>query len=334
MEATTSAEKIKIYPNGSSYIGLCLAISSSVFIGSSFIIKKISLIRLSKRGVRAGAGGFGYLIDWMWWLGLLSMGIGELANFAAYAFAPASLVTPLGALSVLVSAVLASKFLNEKLNIFGKLGCLLCVLGSTVLVIHSPKDDMVPSTDELLKQTQNMAFINYVIIIAMIALSILFFIGPKYGTRYVAIYLLLCSSVGSFTVMACKALGLTIRENSVNDGVTNYWLLFVLSLIILFCICIQMNYLNKSLDLFSTSVVTPIYYVMFTTFVIIASSILFEEWKKMNGIDMLGALCGFLVTIIAIFLLHYFKDVSTVQAQQRTSSIQYGTQNNFFSRYV
>lgn len=48
------------------------------------------------------------------------MGIGEGANFAAYVFAPASLVTPLGALSVLVSAVLASKYLNERLNLLAK----------------------------------------------------------------------------------------------------------------------------------------------------------------------------------------------------------------------
>lgn len=32
----------------------------------------------------------------------VSVGTGEAANFAAYAFAPATLVTPLGALSVLV----------------------------------------------------------------------------------------------------------------------------------------------------------------------------------------------------------------------------------------
>lgn len=48
------------------------------------------------------------------------MGIGELANFSAYAFAPASLVTPLGALSVLVSSILASRYLNEHLNTLGK----------------------------------------------------------------------------------------------------------------------------------------------------------------------------------------------------------------------
>lgn len=60
--------------------------------------------------MRAGQGGHAYLKEWLWWAGLLSMGAGEVANFAAYAFAPATLVTPLGALSVLVSAILSSHF--------------------------------------------------------------------------------------------------------------------------------------------------------------------------------------------------------------------------------
>ena len=33
---------------------------------------------------------------------MLTMIVGEIANFAAYAFAPAILVTPLGALSIIV----------------------------------------------------------------------------------------------------------------------------------------------------------------------------------------------------------------------------------------
>ena len=49
-----------------------------------------------------GSGGFGYLREVQWWAGLITMGLGELCNFAAYGFAPASVVTPLGALSVLV----------------------------------------------------------------------------------------------------------------------------------------------------------------------------------------------------------------------------------------
>ena len=55
------------------------------------------------------------------------VGIGEVANFAAYAFAPSTLVAPLGALSVIVSALLSARFLNEHLNIFGLIGARLLV---------------------------------------------------------------------------------------------------------------------------------------------------------------------------------------------------------------
>lgn len=110
-----------------------------------------------------------------------SVGAGEAANFAAYAFAPATLVTPLGALSVLVryaskrsgailtffffpkrhwlspmmscpsalSAVLSSYFLSERLNLHGKLGCLLSVLGSITMVIHAPKEEEISSLEDM-----------------------------------------------------------------------------------------------------------------------------------------------------------------------------------------
>ncbi|XP_015756368.1 PREDICTED: magnesium transporter NIPA3-like isoform X2 [Acropora digitifera] len=89
--------------NSGFYTGLALAISSSVFIGTSFIVKKKGLLKVaSSSGMRAGQGGYAYLREWLWWLGLITMAVGEIANFTAYAFAPAILVTPLGALSVLV----------------------------------------------------------------------------------------------------------------------------------------------------------------------------------------------------------------------------------------
>lgn len=56
---------------------------------------------MTRTGI-SGAGGFGYLFEPMWWAGLISMIVGEAANFVAYAFAPAILVTPLGALSIIV----------------------------------------------------------------------------------------------------------------------------------------------------------------------------------------------------------------------------------------
>lgn len=57
------------------------------------------------------------------------------------------------------SAVLSSYLLGETLNILGKLGCLLCLLGSVLLVIHAPQEQEVTSlqdmTNKLLEPGEN-----------------------------------------------------------------------------------------------------------------------------------------------------------------------------------
>ena len=105
--------------------GLILAVSSSIFIGSSFIIKKKGLKKAGASGVRAGEGGHGYLSEPWWWAGMITMIVGEVANFAAYAFAPAILVTPLGALSIIFSAR-AFHFERETAYIWSAWLCSLC----------------------------------------------------------------------------------------------------------------------------------------------------------------------------------------------------------------
>ena len=132
------------------YIGLALAILSTMAIGSSFVITKKGLIDAGQRHGFEG-DGFAYLKSPIWWGGIITMVIGEVANFAAYAFAPAILVTPLGALSVLIGAVLGSYFLKERLGTLGKLGCALCLIGSVIIVLHAPPDREIQTVDEILQ---------------------------------------------------------------------------------------------------------------------------------------------------------------------------------------
>lgn len=42
--------------------------------------------------------------------------------------------------------------------------------------------------------------------------SIFFYFGPRYGSSNVIVYVTMCSSSGSLTVMWCKGLGLAIKE--------------------------------------------------------------------------------------------------------------------------
>lgn len=233
-----------------------------------------------------------------------------MLNFTAYMFAPASLVTPLGALSVIITSILASKFLNERLNLLGKMGCFLCIIGSTIIVIHSPKENEVNDLNLLIEKASDPAFVTYVIFVLALSAFIAFYLGPRIGNKNVVVYVLLCSAMGSLTVCSCKALGLAIKDTI--SGKSNDFgssLPYVLVIISAVFIAIQMNYLNKALDIFNTSIVTPIYYVIFTSLVIAASAILFKEWKSMDASNIVGDICGFLVVICAVILLNAFRDM-------------------------
>uniref|UniRef100_A0A8B9W929 NIPA like domain containing 1 n=1 Tax=Bos mutus grunniens TaxID=30521 RepID=A0A8B9W929_BOSMU len=290
------------------YIGLVLAISSSIFIGSSFILKKKGLLQLAKKGVtRAGQGGHSYLKEWLWWAGLLSMGAGEAVNFAAYAFAPATLVTSLGALSVLVSAILSSYFLNEQLNIHGKIGCILSILGSTVMVIHAPQEEKVATLHEMEMKLRDPGFICFAVIITVISLVLILIVAPKKGQTNILVYISICSLIGAFSVSSVKGLGIAIELLEWKPAYKH--LVFVLLAVLVLSVATQINYLNKALDTFNTSLVTPIYYVLFTSMVVTCSAILFQEWYGMNAGDVIGTLSGFFTIINGIFLLHAFKNI-------------------------
>ncbi|XP_070028246.1 probable magnesium transporter NIPA3 isoform X3 [Nicotiana sylvestris] len=256
--------------------GLCLAISSSLFIGSSFIIKKKGLQKAGASGVRAGAGGYSYLLEPLWWAGMITMIVGEIANFAAYAFAPAVLVTPLGALSIIISAALAHMILGEKLHIFGMVGCVLCIVGSTTICLHAPQERQIESVKELWDLATEPAFLLYATLVIVAVVIIIVQYIPKYGQTHIIAYIGVCSLVGSIGVMSVRALGIALKLTFSGMNQLLYPQTWVFAVVMATCVFTQMNYLNKALDTFNTALVSPIYYVMFTSLTIVASVIMFK----------------------------------------------------------
>ncbi|KAI4317353.1 hypothetical protein L6164_025226 [Bauhinia variegata] len=291
--------------------GLLLAISSSIFIGSSFIIKKKGLKRAGNTGHGAAAGGHGYLLEPWWWIGMLTMIVGEIANFAAYAFAPAILVTPLGALSIIFSAVLAHFILKERLHIFGMLGCLLCVVGSTTIVLHAPHERNIHSVKEVWELATEPAFLVYISIVVILVSVLIFRYVPRYGQTHMIVYIGICSLMGSLTVMSVKAVGIALKLSFEGANQFKYFQTWIFTLVVIGCCLLQINYLNKALDTFNTAVVSPVYYVMFTTFTIIASVIMFKDWDTQNASQIASELCGFVTILSGTFLLHKTKDMGS-----------------------
>jgi hypothetical protein len=144
----------------------------------------------------------------------------------------------------------------------------------------------------------------------MVALYLIYWVSPEYGQTNILVYIAICSLIGSLSVMACKGLSIALKLTLSGNSQLQNPLAWFFALSVAVCIAVQMNYLNKSLDIFNTSLVTPLYYVMFTTLTIVASAILFHEWQQLTNGDIIGAICGFLTIVCGVFLLHAFKDIN------------------------
>ncbi|KAF3440675.1 hypothetical protein FNV43_RR18959 [Rhamnella rubrinervis] len=288
----------------SNLIGFILAVVSSAFIGSSFIIKKKGLRRAGVNGPRASVGGYGYLLEPLWWVGMVTMIVGEIANFVAYIYAPAVLVTPLGALSIIVSAVLAHFMLKEKLQKMGMLGCLLCIVGSTMIVLHAPEERSLSSVEEIWELAIQPAFLLYTASAVAVALVLILYCAPRYGQTNIMIYIGICSIIGSLTVMSVKAIGIAIKLTLEGTNQLRYFQTWIFAMVAISCIITQLNYLNMALDNFNTAIVSPIYYAMFTSFTIFASAIMFKDYSGQSASSIASELCGFITVLSGTAVLH------------------------------
>ncbi|CAZ79693.1 unnamed protein product [Tuber melanosporum] len=255
---------------------------------------------------------------------MITMILGEIANFAAYAFAPAILVTPLGALSVLVGAVLGTYFLREELGVLGKLGCAICLIGSVIIVLHAPPDEDIQTIDEILYYAIQPGFLAYVAIVSAFSSIMIYKVSPKYGKKNPLIYISICGSVGSLTVMSSKAFGIAVKLTFAGNNQFTHPSTYVFIIVVAVCILTQMNYFNKALSQFSSSLVTPLYYVTFTTATLIASFILFQGFNTTDPVNTISLLCGFLIIFGGVYLLNLSRSDPNGHRLAANGSASYG----------
>ncbi|KAJ3072660.1 hypothetical protein HDU98_003183 [Podochytrium sp. JEL0797] len=301
MSSSTTASE----PDWHKPVGISLALLSGVFIGSSFILKKKGLLDAKKKHGEIGSG-HAYMSSPLWWVGLALMALGEMCNFGAYAFVPAILVTPLGALSVVISAILSSYFLEEHLNFSGKIGCAQCVIGATIIVLNAPETSSAQTMPEFFAYVVAPGFLVYCGILMFVILYLIYQVSPRYGSKYPIVYISICSMVGSFLVVSIQGFGTSIVYSSAHwndDNQFRYWTMYLLLGFVVFSVVSQIHFLNKALNQFSTAIVTPVYYVFFTTMTLLTSAVLFQGFPVGSVTSGLMMITGFLVIVGGVALL-------------------------------
>ncbi|KAJ2933187.1 hypothetical protein H1R20_g3920, partial [Candolleomyces eurysporus] len=274
------------------YIGLALAVSSSLAIGTSFIITKKGLNEAANKSVygQQASENLAYLKSPTWWAGMTTR-----------------------------VAVLASVFLKEHLGHLGRLGCTLCLLGSLIIVLHAPSDKDINSVEEFLLFAVQPGFLMYCFTVLVFSLIMIYFFVPKYGKTNPLVYISICSLVGSVSVMAIKGFGIAVKLTFSGHNQFTHFSTYLFGITVAGCILVQMNYFNKALDTFSTNVVNPMYYVGFSTATLVASIILFQGFNTDDTANAVSLLTGFVVTFLGVHLLNLSPDSQNPRSTTTTA---------------
>lgn len=78
-------------------------------------------------------------------------------------------------------------------------------------------------------------------------------VAPVYGKKNPLVYLSICSTVGSISVMAVKAFGIALKLTFAGNNQFTHPSTYVFMIITAVCILTQMNYFNKALSQFPTN---------------------------------------------------------------------------------
>jgi magnesium transporter len=323
-----------------SVIGLLLAVVSNIVIAGALNLQKIA-------GLKAKDEGLDFHKSRRWWAAVILMCVGEFGNFTAYAFAPATLVAPLGAVSVVANSAISSLLGLEAFRFQDIVGTALVVCGGCVLVLFAPAGEANFSLLELESYLLGGVFLVYIGLVLSVYIMLHLYRIHSSNRSGPVIDLVMTAIIGSVTVqhalintsryytpclirasvlqvLATKGFSTSLRrtiqgrENAFSSPLT-----YAMFVVILVTAAIQVRDINRALMRYGTSQVMPVYYVLFTLASICGSVVLYHEFAVVSGTRRLIFLAGCCITFFGVILITGNRDseCSTEVATEETDDV-------------
>ncbi|KAG8743964.1 hypothetical protein FRC10_011038 [Ceratobasidium sp. 414] len=251
-----------------------------------------------------------YLRSKLWWAGFALMNIGEIGNFLSYAYAPASLVAPLGAVALISNCFFAPLILHERFRTQDLLGIALSICGAVTVVFASQSSSPRLDPDALIHDLTQVPFLvwaalNVAAIILLSGMSSqrnkLERIGWVKGDRWALVDVGLCALFGGFTVLSTKGVS-SLLSTEWAKAFTE-WIFYPLILTVALTGVGQVRHLNRALQHHESRVVIPTQFVMFNLTAIVGSAILYRDFDKINFHRFLTFFYGCMTTFLGVHLL-------------------------------
>ncbi|CAK7236676.1 hypothetical protein SCUCBS95973_009688 [Sporothrix curviconia] len=241
-----------------------------------------------------------YLRSPYWWLGQVLITVGEMGNFLAYGFAPASIVSPLGVVALISNCVIAPILFKEAFRKRDFFGVVVAIAGAVTVVLSAKQEETKLNPHDVWDAITTTAFLIYVGVTCSL-ITLLMWASPRYGNRTILIDLGLVGLFGGYTVLATKGVSSMLSSTLLGAFLTP--MTYVLLVILLGTAVMQVRYVNKALQRFDSTQVIPIQFVMFTLCVIIGSAVLYRDFERTTAEQAAKFVGGCLLTFFGVFII-------------------------------
>lgn len=277
-------------------VGIIISICGNVLISVSLNIQKYAHVRQCQRGSKP------YYTSALWWCGVALMGVGELGNFAAYGFAPASLIAPLGCVSVIASAIISVIFLKETVRVSDIVGGTLAITGTYLLVTFAPHTSTHITAQLVQYYAVSWHFLLYLFIEAVV-FCILLYVYKRRHAKHIVVVMLLVALLASLTVISVKAVSGMITESIKGHLQLIYPIFYVMFVVMVASCAFQIKFLNQAMKMFDATEVVPINFVFFTASAIVAGIVFYQEFEGLALLNIFMFLFGCLLSFLGVFLI-------------------------------
>jgi magnesium transporter len=240
----------------------------------------------------------------LWWFGLFLMIFGEVGNFTAYGFAPASMVAPLGTVAVVSNVFIAITFLKEKLRNVDILGTCSALVGAILIISFSRKGEGILNGDQLTRQLLTLPFLLYGTVEGLLLLTLLI-AHHGFHNNSVVVLLLISAVIASFTIISAKGVSGMIQLTLNGMMQWKYPILYIMIVVLVVTGVVQVIYINRAMKNHDSTLVVPTNFVFFTISAILSGIIYYNEFDGLTMTQVLLFLLGCMFSFIGVFLIQY-----------------------------
>lgn len=281
-------------PPGTYAWGVAISMAADIIIAVGLTIEKFAHMKAQAAGRADGVGTFWFYVGI-----LLKNVVGELGNLLAYGLAPASVVAPVGTVSVVANALLAVKFLGEPCRVRDWVA-LVGVMGGIILIVLAvPEAEEKLTVHHLLSEHFYYSPRSYLYLVSLVPLIgfVTTVVEPRFARRYIVVWLFLCALISSVTVAAARGFASLITQIPEDcsaahcvHGVLHppctqtglHWLLWGLLGIIALTGAWSEYYRVLATNHFDNTQVLPVYQCFFTICSVLGGMLVYNEFQHIT----------------------------------------------------